>query len=87
MIITILLNIVYAFVLAIIALFALLGEVSTESSVTQGIATISSYLSPLNSFLPIDTLLQILAFEVVLETAYLGYKAIKWTYSKIPGIN
>lgn len=86
MIITILLNIIYVFVLAIISLFSLLGEINPNSEISQGVATFSSYLSPLNAFLPIDTLLLILSFEVIFETAYLGYKAIKWTYSKIPGI-
>lgn len=87
MITVILLNIILAVVNGILYLFSTLGPIQSNDPVVEGIVQISSYISPLNNILPIDTILQILVFELVFETAYLTYKFIKWGYQKIPGIN
>lgn len=87
MISAILLNLVYLFASGIVALFRTFGTVSTDSNVTQGIATISTYLSPLNDILPLDTIVAILIFELVFEGLYFTYKLIRWGYKKVPTIS
>lgn len=87
MITTILLTIVYGFVNGLIFLFSALGPIASNDPINNGIAMISGYISPLNNILPIDTIVQILVFELVFETAYLSYKFIRWAYIKIPGVS
>lgn len=87
MISTILINIVYLFVSAIVAIFRSFGPVTADSAITSGIATISQYISPLNTILPIDTIVDILLFDIAFESLYFTYKLIKWGYSKVPGVN
>lgn len=87
MITVILLNILLAIVNGIIYLFSTLGPIEENDAIVQSISEISLYISPLNNIIPIDTILQILLFEIVFETAYLTYKLIRWGYQKIPMIN
>ncbi len=87
MITVILLNILLSIINGIIYLFSTLGAIQTNDPVLESIKQISLYISPLNNIIPIDTILQILFFEIVFETAYLTYKFIKWGYQKIPMIN
>lgn len=87
MITAILLNLVYLFGAGIVALFRTFGTVSQDSNVTQGIATLSTYLSPINDILPIDTIVTILIFEIVFESLYFTYKLIRWGYRKVPTIS
>jgi len=87
MITTILLNILFVFIGGIVAIFRNFGTVAANNDFASGIATISSYLSPLNSILPLNTIINILLFELAFEILYFTYKLIKWGYSKVPGIN
>ena len=87
MIADILLNIVYVFVLGITQLVAGFGDVTPNNNITTALTTISSYLSPLNNYLPFATILAIVAFDLTFEASYFLYKLIKWGYQKIPGIN
>lgn len=87
MIIDIILNIVFLFVDGIIYIFRQFGTVSENSDIVAGINEISSYLSPLNDILPIDTIVAILVFELIFEGLYLTYKLIRWGYTKVPLIN
>jgi hypothetical protein len=71
----------------IVFLFSQLGSIPDNSAIIAGINTFGGYLSPLSNILPLGTILLILAFEVVFETAYFGYKVIRWVYQKLPFIN
>ncbi len=87
MITDILLNIVFSFINLLIGIFRAFGTVSPEGAITTGIATISSYLVPLNAILPLGTIILIILFELTFELLYFTYKLIRWGYSKVPGVN
>jgi hypothetical protein len=87
MIADILLNIVFIFVNAIVSALSLLGTVSEDSAIANGIETITGYLAPVNAVIPIDTIVLIILFDLTFESLYLIYKGIKWGYSKVPGVN
>lgn len=71
----------------VILLFSAFGDIPSDSNIIQGIQTIGGYLAPLDNVLPLSTIFAILAFEVIFETSYFGYKLIRWGYQKIPFIN
>jgi hypothetical protein len=83
----ILLNIVFLFVNGIVFSLSLLGTVNESGPIASGIQTITSYLAPVNTVLPIDTMVLIVLFDLAFEGLYLIYKGIKWGYSKVPGVN
>ena len=87
MITTALLNLVYFFVLGIVSVISSLGEVSTNNAVTSSIITLKTYYTSLNSYIPIDTIVAIIAFDLAFEAVYLTYKLIRWAYQKVPTIN
>lgn len=87
MIITAILNIFYAFVSLIAGLFSNLSNVSLPTGITTAIAAASGYYASLNAYLPLDTAIAIVAFDVVFETSYFVYKMIRWAYKKVPMIN
>jgi hypothetical protein len=80
-------NIIYGFALLILELFSLLGTVNIGGDFANAIDYSVSLLSSVNNILPIDTVLAILAIELTIELGIFGYKAIKWAYSKVPGVN
>jgi hypothetical protein len=86
MITTLILNIIYGLIFVIASILELLGPIPSGGVIVDGINVFSSYLSPLNNILPLTTILSILFFEIVFEVSYFTYKAIKWGYSKIPGV-
>lgn len=87
MIFDFILNSIYYLVTFMIDGLKLLGTVSPDSNITNGLLTISSYLSPLNSILPLTTIISILIFDLTFEGLYFTYKLIKWGYTKVPGVN
>lgn len=87
MITTILLNIIYVFVLGITSVISQFGDVSQNNAITDALATMSAYLVALNDFLPVSTLLAIIAFELAFEASVFTYKLVRWGYQKVPGIN
>ena len=46
-----------------------------------------NYLALFDIFLPISTLITVFVIVVSIEGGYFTYKAVKWVYNKIPGIN
>lgn len=87
MISTLLLNIIYALISIIASLLSLLGPIPPGGPLIAGISTFSAYLTPLSNILPINTILNILFFDIIFEIGYFTYKAIKWGYTKIPGVS
>jgi len=87
MIITLLLNIVYVFALGIVTLISTFGDVSQNSAITTGISTMAEYYMSLNDYLPISTILAIIAFDLVFELGVFTYKLVRWGYQKVPTIS
>lgn len=72
---------------ALTAPFLLLSDVSATSEITTSITNASNYIFSLNTVFPVVTLLAIIAFDLVFESAVFLYKGIRWIYRKIPGIS
>ena len=87
MIITAFLNIVYVFVLGITYVISQFGEVSTNNAITDAVVTLKTYYTSLDAFLPLSTLVSIIAFDLAFEGAVFLYKMIRWSYQKVPMIN
>ena len=86
MIVDTLLEFVYVFVAGIASLVSLFGDVVPNPTIGVAFSTMTSYYAAINAYLPVDTLLAILAFDLIFEASYLSYKLLKWAYSKVPGI-
>jgi hypothetical protein len=71
---------------AVSILLGFLPAVSSNSAFGSAIATGSSYLSAIHSFIPLltITLLAIIAFDVLFESAYLLFKVVYWVIRRIP---
>ena len=87
MIITALLNLVFSFLSVILSPLQNTADVVLDSNLTASLTTASGYLHSLNSFLPIDTMLEILGVLVAFEGGYLLFKLIMWVIKKIPTLN
>lgn len=62
-------------------------NVSQVNLITTAITTVSSYISALDMFLPMASLLAILFLVVLIEGSYWGVKLLNWAIRKIPGVN
>ena len=82
-----LLDLVYLFVLGIVSLVGSFGDVTSDNVVTTAFSTLSGYYAALDPYIPIATILAIVAFEIAFETSYFLYKLIRWGYQKVPGVN
>lgn len=71
-------------ILVLLSPFLLFADVTQSSSISSSIATISSYLSPFNMVLPIDTVVTILNVVLVVEAAYFTFKCVYWLIRRIP---
>jgi hypothetical protein len=87
MILTAILNLFYAAVATIASFFTGLADVSLATPVASAITAAAGYYASLNAYLPLDTAITIVAFDLVFETSYFIYKMIRWAYQKIPMIN
>lgn len=87
MITTGILNIIYFVVGVLISPITLLPDVSLSGSFGSSIATASGYLTSLNGFIPIDTMIEIFGVSLLLEYYYLLYKIAMWVLRKVPTIN
>jgi len=63
-----------------------LSDVSLPSGFTTAITSIGGYTSAMNSILPIDTLITIIALILGIEAIIVAYKLIMWVIKKIPFI-
>lgn len=63
-----------------------LPDVSANSAFGTAISIGSSYISAIHSFIPLltITLLAIIAFDVLFESAYLLFKVVYWVIRRIP---
>lgn len=87
MIADIIINIVYGFVLLILSLLSILGTPTLPAGLLTSLDSIGGTLKTVENILPIATILVILVADLAIELAIFSYRAIKWTYTKVPGIN
>lgn len=87
MIVDFLIKIVYYFVYGITLVVSQFGDVPDNNAITTSIATLKTYYVSLNSYMPLDTILAIVAFSLTFEGVYFLYKLIRWGYQKVPGIS
>lgn len=84
MITTLFLYIIYAFVFAITSPFRLLSDVAANSDVAAAIATASTYIKALDTFIPTATLFAVFATVLVVEGYIFGYKGVMWIIKRLP---
>ena len=60
------------------------SDVVLPTNFTSSMHTASSYIAPINSIVPVDTIMQILALSVGIELAYFTYKFIMWVIKRFP---
>jgi hypothetical protein len=77
---------IYYFILLIVSVISLAGDVTISGSISAAIAAVKPYYMSLDMIFPMVTLLAIFAIQIVFEGAYIGYRLLKWAYTKIPGI-
>lgn len=65
----------------------LLSDVVLPAAMTNALTTASGYLGAINSFFPVQTLIDVLGLLLAVEGYILLYKGLKWVWSKIPGVN
>lgn len=87
MIVTVFMYLVYGVVALLTAPLRFFSDVTADSSVVAAVATAKSYISIINPFFPVDTLLIILGLYLVFEGFVFLFKIIMWVMKKIPGIS
>lgn len=87
MITTLLLYILLGLLNFLLLPFKLLPDASLPADFSSAIISASAYLSALNDFAPVGTLLAILGLVLTIEVFINGFKLISWTIKKIPTIN
>lgn len=87
MIVTIILYLLYGVIYLISAPLRLLSDVSIPAGLSSAISTGSGYLASVGTFIPVDTILQVLAAMLVVEAGVLTYRLVVWVITKIPGIS
>jgi len=87
MIVTIILNILYFFAYGITTVISSFGDVTANNAISEGIALMAGYYISLDEYLPITTLVAIVAFDLVFELAVFVYKLVRWGYQKVPGVS
>jgi len=87
MIITGFLYMVYGVIWLLIEPFRILPDASLPSNIASAITTANTYLVSINSFVPVSTILTIVALTLVVEGFILSWKLINWVIKKIPTIS
>jgi len=65
----------------------LFPDVSLSAGLTTALTTAGGYVNGMGFILPLDTLFQVFGAYIAVEVGLAAYKAIKWVYTKIPGIS
>lgn len=61
--------------------------VSNTSAIGSAMSTANPYVSSIAQVFPVVTLLSIVGFVLIFDTAWISYQIVRWVYQKIPGIN
>jgi len=65
----------------------LFANVTLDNNFLASVTTASTYISSVNTLLPVTTLLTIFGLFLAFEAIYFTYKLIMWLIKKIPFIN
>lgn len=87
MIITAIINLIYAFVYLITSPMRLLPAVTLPSDFTTAITTAGGYAQGLNAILPINTIIFVFGIFALYEAGYFSWKLLNWVIRKIPTIS
>jgi hypothetical protein len=87
MITDLILQIFYGFSYSISLVVSSFGEVNDNNAITTSITILKTYYMSLNEYLPIDTILAIIAFDLAFEGSVFIYKLVRWGYKKVPSIS
>jgi len=87
MIFNILISGLFAVLYALTSPLRLLPNVSLPADLTSAISSASGLLSSVNSFLPVDTMLSVLAAIITVELLVVSYRVIVFVLTKIPGLS
>jgi len=80
-------DVFYLFVYAVTAPFRLAPIVALPGSWVSSVTTANDYITSLNAFLPITSLITVLGIFLAYELGYFGMKFINWVIRKIPGVS
>jgi hypothetical protein len=86
MFVTFFLNLAYEIVTAFLNLFPI-AETSFLTNISNAVSTASGYLSAIDYFAPVSTLLTIVGLFIGIEIIILLIKIINWIIRKIPTIS
>lgn len=75
-----------AFANSIIFALSLFGTAELPPEIVNSMDAFAGFYSTLNTIFPVDTVLQIIAIQVIIELSILTYRLFKWGYTKIPGV-
>ena len=78
------LQLIYLILYALTAPLRAFSDVALPANVASSITTASTYFSALNEFLPVSTMVSVLAAILVIEAALFLYKAIMWLLKRFP---
>lgn len=79
-------TIIYGFVYAISLAVSSFGTVSENNAISSAITVMKGYYMSVDAFIPISTILAIVAFDLAFEGVVFLYKLLRWGYQKVPGI-
>mgnify|MGYP000267023174 CR=1 FL=1 len=80
-------NLAYAFILAISSPFRFTSVVTLPGDWLSSISTASSFIVPLDSYIPVITIISVFFVFILFEVGYLGWKFVNWIIRKIPTIS
>lgn len=87
MIFNILISGLFAALYAVTSPLRILPDVSLPSGVTSALSSASGLLSSVDAFLPVDTMLSVLAAIIAVEVIVVTYRIIIFVITKIPGLS
>lgn len=84
MITSIILYMIYGTAWIVLSPMRLLDDATLPAGLTTALASVSDYLSSVNTFVPVDSFLTIAGILLTIESAIFTYKLIMWLIKKIP---
>jgi hypothetical protein len=84
MITTAILYTIYVFVYAITYLLRQFSDVSLPSNLSSSLAQIGGYLSSVQLFVPVGTMISVFGALLAIEGGIFAYKGIMWIIRRIP---
>lgn len=84
MITSVLLYMLYGTVWVLLSPLRLLDDATLPAGLTSALTSVSTYLSSINQFVPVDSFLTISGILLTIEAGIFSYKLVMWLVKKIP---